>query len=160
MAWNAPATATVGQLVTASFWNAQIRDNFLALNVAPAQSATVAAAQTTTSTSYTDLTTAGPSVTLETGATVWVALAAEINHNNVRHYMSVAVSGATTTAASDNHCLLVVNADTFADNKHAVSFPLTVTPGSNTFTTKYKSGTGTVTFGYRSLTVGRATAVS
>lgn len=160
MAWTTPATATVGQLVTASFWNAQIPNNFLALNIPPAQSAIVATAQTTTSTSYTDLSTVGPAVTLTTGTTVWVSLAAECNHNSVRHYMSVEVSGATTTAASDNNCLLVINADTYADNKHAVSFPLTVTAGSNTFTAKYKSGTGTVSFGYRALTVGRATAVS
>ena len=28
MAWTAPATATVGQVLTAAFWNAQVRDNF------------------------------------------------------------------------------------------------------------------------------------
>lgn len=27
MAWTAPATATVGQVLTASFWNQQVRDN-------------------------------------------------------------------------------------------------------------------------------------
>lgn len=27
MAWTAPATATVGQLMTAAFWNQQVRDN-------------------------------------------------------------------------------------------------------------------------------------
>lgn len=32
MAWNAPATATVGQVLTAAFLNAQMRDNFLAID--------------------------------------------------------------------------------------------------------------------------------
>lgn len=27
MAWNAPSTVTVGQVLTAAFWNAQVRDN-------------------------------------------------------------------------------------------------------------------------------------
>lgn len=30
MAWTAPATATVGQVLTANFWNQQVRDNFKA----------------------------------------------------------------------------------------------------------------------------------
>lgn len=34
MAWTAPATATTGQNVTAAFWNAQIRDNFLETSAA------------------------------------------------------------------------------------------------------------------------------
>ena len=34
MTWNAPATATTGQTVTAAFWNAQIRDNFLETSAA------------------------------------------------------------------------------------------------------------------------------
>ncbi len=34
MAWTAPATATTGQTVTAAFWNAQIRDNFLETSAA------------------------------------------------------------------------------------------------------------------------------
>ena len=34
MTWNAPATATTGQNVTAAFWNAQIRDNFLETSAA------------------------------------------------------------------------------------------------------------------------------
>lgn len=31
MAWSTPATATTGQIVTAAFWNQEIRDNLLAL---------------------------------------------------------------------------------------------------------------------------------
>lgn len=32
MSWTAPATVTVGQLMTAAFWNAQVRDNELFLH--------------------------------------------------------------------------------------------------------------------------------
>lgn len=34
MTWNTPATATLGQLVTAAFWNAQVRDNMLETSAA------------------------------------------------------------------------------------------------------------------------------
>ena len=34
MAWTAPATATTGQQMTAAFWNAQVRDNFLETSAA------------------------------------------------------------------------------------------------------------------------------
>ena len=39
MAWTAPATTTVGQVVTAAFWNTQIRDNFLETSAATAVAA-------------------------------------------------------------------------------------------------------------------------
>jgi hypothetical protein len=39
MTWNAPATGVTGQVVTAAFWNAQIRDNFLETSAATATTA-------------------------------------------------------------------------------------------------------------------------
>lgn len=39
MAWTAPATATTGQIVTAAFWNAQVKDNMLETAAATAAAA-------------------------------------------------------------------------------------------------------------------------
>lgn len=39
MAWTAPASATTGQVVTAAFWNAQVKDNMLETAAATAQAA-------------------------------------------------------------------------------------------------------------------------
>lgn len=164
MAWSAPRTWTTGEIVTAAQLNQEVRDNLLAVNIPHALGAQVAAAQTTTSTTYVDLATVGPSVTLVTGTLVYVQLSAELNHNSVRHYMSVEVSGATTMTAAAvdtaGGALLAISADGYADVKHSYGFPLTVTAGSNTFTAKYKSGGGTITCGLRSLAVFRTTAVS
>lgn len=161
MAWTTPRTWTVGELVTASIMNTHVKDNFNALNRAPCLAATVGAAQTTTSLSYTDLATAGPAVTMTTGTSVFIQLTAEINHNSVRHYMGVTVSGASTIAADDSNAMLVINADTYQDNKHSAGYYLAgLTAGSNVFTAKYKVGSGTGTFGLRQLAVWPTAVVS
>src|SRR5215203_5906042 len=89
MAWNPPITWTIGQTVTAAQLNAQIRDNML--ETAPAKSTggswpqhfvvvntnsigareikdnNVGGSDTTTQTSYVNLATTGPTVTMTTG---------------------------------------------------------------------------------------------
>ena len=75
--------------------------------------ATVATAQTTSSTSYTDLTTAGPAVTLTTGTKALVIVTSsmeDIGASNQVSYMSYAVSGATTIAASGAVGVAIQNA--------------------------------------------------
>ena len=65
-------------------------------------SATVATSETTTSSSYTDLTTSGPAVTLTTGTKALVIITAQlVNNSNNKSYASYAVSGSSTIAASD-----------------------------------------------------------
>ena len=65
MAWSTPITHAVGDILTTTDWNiSSIHLTFLG----GAACATVTASQTTTSTSYTDLATVGPAVTLTTGA--------------------------------------------------------------------------------------------
>ncbi len=103
--------------------------------------------QFTGSTSYTDLTTSGPAVTLTTGTKALVIVSARLySQTSSSHaYMSFAVSGATTTAASDDFALRAQQSSAAANQAFRMSAAaaVTLTAGSNTFTAKYKwDGTG------------------
>ena len=116
----------------------------------------VATNETTTSTSYTGLTTA-LSTTVTTGTRALVIISAEIElaATSSRGYMSYAVSGATTIAASDAFSINIkTNADQTID-AHSYAYIVTgLTAGSNTFTTQYKSGQGnTIYFANRRISV-------
>jgi hypothetical protein len=123
---------------------------------APASAtATVGASQTTTSTTYTDLATSGPAVTLTTGTKALVIISARMSHGTTQDdrypRMSFAVSGATTTSASDTYAL--IGGGTAPRQRSFVGL-VTVTAGSNTFTNKYSvSEGGTSTFSNRQITV-------
>jgi hypothetical protein len=114
-----------------------------AVSAIPANAtATVATEQVTSSTSYTDLTTAGPAVTLTTGTKALVIVTGSITAQTAgtSAFMSYTVSGATTIAASDTVALVKMqNTSTQNDliRASAVSVP-TLTAGSNTFTSKYR----------------------
>ena len=104
--------------------------------------AQVYTSESTSSNTYTNLTTTGPEVTLTTGTKVLVILSCRFN--NVlggEPRMSFAVSGATTTAASDTYSIF----QNFTGETHNASLQVskasvvTVTAGSNTFTAKYRS---------------------
>jgi len=124
-------------------------------------SATVTTNQGTNSTSYTDLTTAGPSVTLTTGTTAIVMFGARYNDDgNTGNdgYVSFAVSGATTVAASDTYAGFGDGTASVAASNLPLNYQYkitTLTAGSNTFTLKYKkaNGTGNAGFSYRWITV-------
>jgi|LakMenEpi03Aug12_release.lakeMendotaPanAssembly.Ray.scaffolds.fasta_scaffold557822_1 hypothetical protein len=120
-------------------------------------SATVATSQTTTSTTYTDLATAGPAVTITTGTKALVIVSAGLAQGSIgnRIYMSYAVSGATTIAASDTNCLQVsvYQATNQMLRSSSVSRLSTLTAGSNTFTAKYRTNGGTATIADREICV-------
>jgi hypothetical protein len=102
----------------------------------------IATSQATTSTSYTDLSTVGPVVTLTTGTSAIVkiqTLAADSVTN--RQFMSFAVSGASTIAAGSN--FEMAPDSTNNTGIRSVEFVITtLTAGVNTFTAKYKSSDG------------------
>ena len=114
-------------------------------------------AQTTTSTTYVDLATV-TSVTVITGTSalcIWHSAAANAA-NNAGVYVSVAVSGATTVAASDT----IANYTQTPSSSLGIYFPIHsghiftgLTAGSNTFTIKYRTGSGTATFDTRGIQV-------
>ena len=116
------------------------------------ESANVAASESTTSTSYTDLTTAGPAITITTGTKALIIVSARAQTNTgATSYASYAVSGATTIAANDDDAL---EAGTITNNISRASRLTTLTAGSNTFTMKYRtSPTRTGTFEFREIIV-------
>lgn len=125
-------------------------------------SAGVATSQTTTSTSYTDLATVGPAVTLLTGTAALVIVTAEVDTTGaaVVPRMGFAISGASTVAATDTWGIKV---DAGAAALIQTSFAVLVTgltPGTNIFTAKYRVGSGTGTFLNRGLTVWPANNLS
>jgi hypothetical protein len=121
----------------------------------------VSTGQTTTSTSFTDLATAGPSVTLTTGTTVIVATtslhsntSANANANQGNNYHGFSVSGASTVGAADGYSARgpqIHNSHTYG--RTSVMYVSGLTAGSNTFTSKYRVQDGTGTFSERHITV-------
>lgn len=172
MAWTAPMTAVSGSVYTAAQFNMFVRDN---LNeTAPAKATTagshfagtglnsiaeriaatdiVATSQTTTSTSYTDLATVGPTITATTGPYAIVFLYnSNVNSTTVSSLMSFEVSGASSISAADNTSIGI--AGTAGSREGAAFLLTTLTPGSNTFRCKYRVGSGTGTFADRRITV-------
>jgi hypothetical protein len=121
-------------------------------------SAIVATSESTTSTSYTSLTTAGPAVTVTTGTTAIVILTAQIWNTEVNRaaYMGYTVSGASTVAADDARALIHTSATASAALRASqIFFQTGLTAGSNTFTAQYKKegGSGSANFRDRQIVV-------
>lgn len=117
----------------------------------------VSTSQSTTSTTYTSLATAD-SVTLTTGTKALILFTAELWTATASRYAvaSVAVSGATTIAASDDYYARIYIQSGGASNRFGIHTVLTgLTAGSNTFSMKYAvlGGAGTTEARYRALTV-------
>lgn len=126
-----------------------------------ATGALVAATETTSSGTFTDLATVGPSVTttiFSTGRCL-VLLSATLNPTvNDGAKMSVAVSGATTRAASDVSTIPYATAsgtnDQVGVSAGNSNLLVGLNAGNNTFTAKYRSTFGaSVSIGNRSIIV-------
>jgi hypothetical protein len=178
MAWSTPLTAVSNAALTAAQWNASVRDNLLETAAGKATTANrifvttganaiaeravvnnfVGTAETTASTTYTDLTTAGPASTTTSGTQAIVAVTTDAWNNTLSAYSynSLAVSGATTLATSDSRSVSVrsATADASAGNRASFVDLLTgLTAGSNTFTSKYRVSAGTGRYSNRSIMV-------
>lgn len=174
MAWSAPMTAVSNSVFTASQFNTFIRDN---LNeTAPAKATTSGAhfavsgtneiseristaaailtSETTASTSFVNLATVGPEVTVTTGpaALVFVHGSCE-NTGSGASRMAYEVSGATSIAAADNRGISAFGVAGAGSMATGVALHTDLTPGSNTFTAKYRVSSGTGTFVSRRLIV-------
>lgn len=154
-------TAVANSAFTAAQFNTHIRDNLL--ETAPAKAttaggifvataanaiaqriiagATVLTSQTTTSTTYTDLATVGPAVTVTTGTQALVFINSAVANDTVgsRTRASFAVSGASAISAAD---ISAIARDADAANRivraASVYLQTGLTPGSNIFTMKYR----------------------
>jgi hypothetical protein len=118
------------------------------------QTAFISNSETTTSGTFTDLATVGPSVSIQTGTIALVLFGTELDtsDDSFGAYMSVAVSGATTIVASVTYAVSSFFQENFLTLSYGVL--LTVNAGSNTFTAKYATDSGaTGTFRNRRITV-------
>jgi hypothetical protein len=114
--------------------------------------ATISTMQATSSTTYTDLVTVGPSVTVTTGTKVLVIIGAYIEASGGLSYMSFEISGATTSAASDTTST-GSNGGSALRAYYSRAQVVTVTAGSNTFTAKYRTWGGNRDFERRDIFV-------
>ncbi len=176
MAWSAPRTWVTAEVVTASIMNTDVRDNFLETGPAVATTgdryivtdgansiveratgtALVSTTETTTSTSYTDLATSGPSVTVTTGTRAFVAFGARMFNSSVGvvSFMSYDVSGASAISANDavsTHLESDPAAQVAAQYYGGIQTALTA--GSNVFKSEYKASGGTASFQNRRLSI-------
>lgn len=176
MAWSTPLTAVSNATLTAAQWNASVRDNLLETAAGKAttagrhfvsagansvaeraiESQEIITAQTSTSTSYADLTTVGPTVTVTTGTRAIVFWQAQMQCTlaNTSVRSAVAVSGASTVAAADTDDLYIDGLPA-SQQIRAAAFKhfTTLTGGSNTFKMMYKVGGGTGTWSDRQILV-------
>lgn len=144
---------TSNAVTTAKINNGAVTADKLATGAA---SDSVAATQTTTSTSYTDLTTGGPAVSVTIGENelALVGLTCQLSNDTLaaKSFMGFTVSDASTVAAAEASSLIL---QAFvADNvigTTAVFLVTGLTAGTNTFTAKYKVSSGTGSFGVRNL---------
>ena len=177
MAWTSPPTVVARDLVTAALWNTSVRDNLNACAIALGTTAgrifcataanalaervpgstLVATAQTTTSTTYVNLTTTGPTAAVTTGVRALVSWSAIMSNSTagLGARMALDLSGATTSAASDTNSVAAESgniSDAFQMSWTTVYESLT--PGSTTYTAKYRAiGGGTASFATRIVTM-------
>lgn len=196
MAWTVPMTFVDGAVLTASQMNTHLRDNLMETMPAKCTQAsqyfvgaganriiarkaaknTVNTQETTDSSSYTDLATIGPSVTIETGTSVQLFYGCQMKLSQVNQtgYASVRVTSAGTDADAtvqgntsnsgnsiepDDSYSVVCDGtfstvgDELCTSLH-MTFLDTLTPGLNTFTMQYRSGRGgSITFFRRRISV-------
>ena len=122
------------------------------------KTAEVVTSETETNTAYDDMTTVGPAVTLTTGAAVRVTVSCIMSNSSVNgtSFMSFAVSGADVVAAADDRALAFTSPTANAALGASRSFIVAgLTPGSHTFTAKYKVGSGTGAYSNRQIIVER-----
>lgn len=169
-------TAVASSVFTAAQFNQFVRDN---LNeTAPAKATTpgsffvasginqiseslpdgtsINMSETTTSTTYTDLDTPGPSVTVTTRSSALIVYTCNLANTvaNTESIVAHEISGATARSASDDGSYFLRTAAANQNIRAAQAMWETgLTPGSNTFTLKYRVNGGTGTFNNRRLFV-------
>lgn len=137
-------------VTTAKIANANVTADKLGLSP---QAAFVATAETTTSTSYVDLTTITDSVTATIGANgvALVTISANIlPASDSFALVSYAVGGATTVAPDDSRAIRIKTTSGVTEAQLSWTNVVTgLTPGSNTFKMRYRVSAGTGTFSNR-----------
>ena len=173
MAWSAPLTAVSGTVLTASQWNTTVRDNLNECPTAKAASAgqifvsdaansivartpvndTVAATETSTSLTYVDLATPGPTVTAITGPQALIMLTcSSFNSGGNASWMAYNITGATTIAPDDTKSLQFNSSA--GQRFSAVYLQSGLTAGTQSIQCKYRTSVGgTSTWSQRRMAV-------
>lgn len=166
MAWTAPITFVSNTVLTAAQLNTYLRDNMNETCVAKATTPGshfvttgpnaiaerqikgdfINTVESTTETDYTDLATIGPQVTVETGINAIVMMSVQwySANSNTATRCGFEVSGATSIEPSDAYDLVTDGVAGGESNRTKASgawWLNTLTPGTNTFTMKYKAST-------------------
>lgn len=175
MTWSAPMTAVAGSVFTAAQFNTFVRDN---LNECPAAKATTPGSifvtsatnqvaeritsansdltsATTAQTSYADPDTgaAGPAVTVTTGANALVVVSSSLANSGTGSVRAAyEVTGSSAIAAADNRGVGAIGSGVTVLAGNTV-WHGDLTPGSNTFTMKYRVSASTGTYGSRRIFV-------
>jgi hypothetical protein len=173
--WTTFPTLTDGQVLTGAHMQL-VRDNFAETAPAKASAAGrfivtsgvnsvaeraiqtdfVGTAETSAATSYGDLATVGPSKAATTGPSAIVMLSADAWNSAAGYsHATIEVSGATVVTTSDVRALSVrvQTGDANAGSRATAVNQVTLTPGSNTFTARYRVTAGTGRWSNRSLIV-------
>lgn len=169
-------TAVANTVFTAAQFNTHVRDNlnetapakataagqiFVATGVNSIAARTMArarveTAETTGSSSFTDLATVGPAVTVTTGTQALVIITAAINNStvSVASSASFSVTGATAFSADNTVRIARDGVAAGALVRYSAATLFTLTAGSNTFTMKYSTQAATTaTFSVREIIV-------
>lgn len=173
MAWTSPMTFADNNVLTAAQMNTHLRDNLL--ETAPAKATTNGGSffvsqgpnrieerivktdrktffETTTSSTYSDLATSGPSVQVVTGTAAIVMLASSLGNTVTGSSASMGfqISGYTSRDPQDSTSISVEGTTGNTDSTLSGTFYVTeLTPGINVFTTKYKCGADSGRFNNR-----------
>lgn len=168
MTWTAPKTFVANDVLTAAELNEQLRDNlnetlngiateegqfFVVasenrMTTRTPQIARTSARESTTSTTYVDLSTIGPVVTIETGPNAFVFIGGSMENNTANSVagMSFEISGATIALASDERSVSTDGLSAGYAWRTGTARYVDLNEGENTFTAKYKCGSNTATF--------------
>ena len=122
------------------------------------QTASVATSQSTSSTTYTDLTTVGPEVTVTVGSSGTVILflyaqATFIAGTDPYAHISYEMSGANTQAASDTNSVFCGFYGTTEFSPTGTLLLTGLSPGATTFKMQYRISTGECSFANRRISV-------
>ena len=116
----------------------------------------VLASETRASTTFGDLATVGPAVTIVTGDTALVTVSANISNDTAGAFavMGYAITGATSKIAGDAIALVYQSPDNDREMQASwSSLRKDLTPGTNTFTCKYRACSNVMKAGRRNITV-------
>lgn len=172
MAWTTPRTWVTAEIPTASIFNTHVRDNFnetapakatgsggiivaTAANTILQRTPTTAAIETsenTTSTSFTDLATAGPSISIVTGTSCWITVTAAMSNSSAGGLCRAAVEVSGASASSPQNGLSLIFESSAANDTmraDATTLYTALTAGTNVFKVQYNVSTGTGTFSSR-----------